>query len=136
MESLPVPWLSPTPDLSRYFGLGGGRLFGEERWLQGAIGYWSVFGSLRCIFIIFKWPIFFISKSFEGVWVHKKCQSIHKWVFCVVVNKKGSLETLFLILLGQEASPDPYGEGWEGNGKFNGMYGAVWTWVFLQSKKI
>ena len=31
-----------------------------------------------------------------------------------------------LFVLGQEASPDPYGESWEGKSKFRGVFSNYW----------
>ena len=121
----------------RYFGQGGGPLFGEERWLQGA----RAIDRYLVVFVVFFYnlqvthlSLVNCSKVYEYI---EKYRSIQKWVFCVAANKKRSSEIFsFLIMLGQEASPDSFGESCEGKGKFSGIYGAVWSCAFLQRKKI
>ena len=82
---------------------------------SGKSAYWLLFGSLRCIFYnlqVTHLSLVNCSKVYK--------YSEHSGVYCVVVNKKRGSEIFsFLIILGQEASPDSYGESWEGKGKFS-----------------
>ena len=101
---------------------------------SGKSAYWSLFGSLRCIFYNLQVTHLSLVSCSK---VYKYIASIQKWVYCVVVNKKRSSDIFsFLIILGQEASRASYGESWEGKGKFRrGICGAVWTCAFLQSNR-
>lgn len=126
-----------TADLSPLLWPRGWALFGEERWLQGA----RAIDRYLVVFVVFFYnlqvthlSLVNCSKVYEYI---EKYRSIQKWVFCVAANKKRSSEIFsFLIMLGQEASLDSFGESCEGKGKFSGIYGAVWSCAFLQRKKI
>ena len=75
---------------------------------SGKSAYRSLFGSLRCIFYNLQVTHLSLVNCSK---VYKYVASIQKLVYCVVVNKKRSSEIFsFLIILGQDASPDSYGE--------------------------